>query len=134
MFLSFTAEIRGAQIHCTLTSQKNIEHPVFCFSLMAPPDVVSGGTLIHSDGSYGEVQLPDLGAGTTHHFVLRYANPTYEPKNRAWLPLGAYLRCDEEIIELPPLPAGVEDQTPGPIPPIRAEPPRGSPCSCPPSG
>ena len=84
---SFTAEIRGTQIHCTLTPTEDFERPVFCFSLMAPPEVVSGGTLIRTDGSYGEVQLPDLKAGETHHFVLRYANPTYAPKNRAWLPL-----------------------------------------------
>ncbi len=116
---SFTAEIRGAQIHCALTPTRDFEHPVFCFSLMAPPDVVSGGTLIRTDGSYGEVQLPDLKAGTTHHFVLRYADPTYAPRNRAWLPLGAYLRCGEELVELPKLPAGVADQAPGPRPPIK---------------
>ena len=77
----FLAEIRGAEIHCSITSDKSLDAPVFCFSLMAPPEVVSGGSLIRTDGGYGEVQLPDIKAGMTHHFILRYANPTHKPKN-----------------------------------------------------
>ena len=93
----FLAEIRGAEIHCSITSDGLLDAPVFCFSLMAPPEVVSGGSLIRTDGGYGEVQLPDIKAGMTHHFILRYANPTYKPKNRAWLPLGAYLRAEDFV-------------------------------------
>ena len=115
----FLAEIRGAEIHCSITSDKPLDAPVFCFSLMAPPEVVSGGSLIRTDGGYGEVQLPDIKAGMTHHFILRYANPTHKPKNRAWLPLGAYLRCGEDIVELPKLPAGVTTPAPGPCPQVK---------------
>jgi len=115
----FLAEIRGVEIHCSITSDGPLDAPIFCFSLMAPPEVVSGGTLIRSDGGYGEVQLPDIKAGMTHHFILRYANPTYTPKNRAWLPLGAYLRCGEDIVELPKLPAGVITRAPRPCPQVK---------------
>ncbi len=106
---TFTAEIRGAEIHCEITSERDLSAPVFCFSLMAPPAAVSGGTLVRSDGSYGEVQLPSLSADVAHRFVLRYAHPDYTPVNRAWLPLGAYLRSEGNIVELPKLPAGVAD-------------------------
>ena len=121
----FLAEIRGAEMHCSITSDGPLNAPIFCFSLMAPPEVVSGGTLIRTDGGYGEVQLPDIKAGMTHHFILRYANPTYKPKNRAWLPLGAYLRCGEDIVELPKLPAGVTTPAPGPCPRMPASSRRG---------
>ena len=115
----FSAEIFGNQIHCLITSEEGLKAPIFCFSLMAPPAVVSGGILIWKEGSYGEVKLPDIKAGMTHHFILCYANPTYKPKNRAWLPLGAYLRCGEDIIKLPKLPAGVTNRAPGLCPPVK---------------
>ena len=111
----FSAEIIGNQIHCSVTSATLLIDPIFCFSLMAPPAVESGGILIREDGGYGEVKLPDLKAGLPHEFILCYADPTYKPRNRAWLPLGAYLRCGEDIIELPKLPAGVATRAPVPF-------------------
>ncbi len=104
---TFTAHIDGATIACTLTPGRAIAAPVLCFSLMAPPAVLSGGTLIRSVGGYGEVQLPDLIAGQTHHLTLAHENPDFRPVNRAWLPLGAYLRSGDTIIPLPSGPAGV---------------------------
>ena len=114
----FTAEIRGKDILCEVTSDRDLHDPVFCFSLMAPPAVTSGGTMLRSDGSYGEVQLPTLAAGTPHTFTLRYANPHYAPVNRAWLPLGAYLRCKDAIIDFPHQRAGVTPVAPPPPPTI----------------
>lgn len=36
----FLAEIRGVEIHCSITSDGPLDAPIFCFSLMAPPEVV----------------------------------------------------------------------------------------------
>ena len=63
--------------------------------------------MLKTDASYGELQLPDLVAGQPHDFTLAYAVKGYAPKNRAWLPLGAYLRTADGTIALDPLPAGV---------------------------
>ena len=103
----FEASIDGALIRCTITSAADMESPVFCFSLLTTPAVVSGGDLVRRLGGYAEVQLPNLKSGEPHTLVLCYENPDYRPVNRAWLPLGAYLRCNGRTYELPPLPAGV---------------------------
>ena len=91
-----------------VTAESTLEDVVFCCSLMAEPDIVSGGQRIHRLGGYGEFALPDLAAGRTHSFVLRYANPDYSPRNRAWLPLGPYLRHAGGTIGLSPGPSGAK--------------------------
>ncbi|WP_373355967.1 beta-N-acetylhexosaminidase [Pseudoroseicyclus sp. CXY001] len=108
----FTARIDADTIRCEITASEPLAAPVFCFSLMAPGAVVSGGTLIRSLGSWCEVALPDLAPGRPHEVVLRYAGG-FSPKNRAWLPLGPYLRHAGGITPLPPGPAGVR---PAPAP------------------
>lgn len=114
MTLTFTARIEGAEIHCQIGSAAAISAPVFCFSLMAAPEVVRGGTLIRSLAGYGEVLLPDLAPGVPHDLVLRHASRDYGPRNRAWLPLGAYLRTQGGCLPLPALPAGVQEFAPAP--------------------
>ncbi|WP_231592456.1 beta-N-acetylhexosaminidase [Pelagovum pacificum] len=91
---------------------------------MAPAKVVRGGTLVQAVASYHEVELPDLVPGTGHEIVLQHLGG-FRPANRAWLPLGAYLRAEGEIIELPALPAGVTqgDLPPGEMPDLRIVPP-----------
>ena len=101
MNLNFSARIEGAQIVCDIGSDTQLTAPVLCFSLMAAPRVVSGGVLQRRLAGYGEVALPDIGAGQTHRLVLTYDNPDYSPKNRAWLPLGAYLRMGKTAHPLP---------------------------------
>jgi len=109
MTLTFDAVIDAETIVCTICSDTALAAPVFCFSLMAAPAVVSGGTLLRSLAGYGEVELPDLAAGAPHVVVLRHANPRFAPTNRAWLPLGGYLRlADGSTLALPKLPAGVQ--------------------------
>lgn len=115
MTLHFDAVINGKDILCSITSSAALPSPVFCFSLMAPPMVADGGTLIRSVGGYGEVQLPNLAPGVPHVLTLRHANTQYRPTNRAWLPLGGYLRLSDGTCRpLPVLPAGIMAQTPPP--------------------
>jgi len=113
MNLTFDARLNDAVIDCTITSDVALVAPVLCFSLMAPPRVVAGGEMIRSEAGYAEVRLPDLVAGVPHAVTLGHANPTFKPGNRAWLPLGAYLRmADGTTVPLPAGPAGVLDTEP----------------------
>jgi hexosaminidase len=116
--LEFSARIDGALIRCEVTSDQPVIAPVFCFSLMAPARVVAGGTLIRQVAGYSEVRLPDLAPGQPAQIVLSHANPDFRPANRAWLPLGGYLRHADGIDILPPLPAGVTPTLPRPAPPF----------------
>lgn len=102
MSLSFSARIDGRQIRCLIGTDRALAAPVFCFSLMAEPAVVSGGTLVRRVAGYAEVALPDLAAGARHAVVLEHAHPDFRPRNRAWLPLGAYLRVGRDCLPLPP--------------------------------
>lgn len=112
MTLTFQARIEGEEIHCEIGSDTALSAPIFCFSLMAAPRVVSGGRLIRQLAGYGEVQLPDLTAGVPHHLVLAYQAEGHRPVNRAWLPLGAYLRVGRECLALPDLREGVFTDVP----------------------
>jgi len=105
MTLTFSARIEGRRIRCEIGTDHALTAPVFCFSLMAAPAVVSGGTLVRRVAGYAEVALPDLAAGCAHEVVLEHADPHYHPRNRAWLPLGAYLRVGRECL---PLPSGAD--------------------------
>ena len=112
--LTFSARIDGTEIHCDIGSDTALSAPIFCFSLMAAPRVISGGTLVHRLAGFAEVLLPDIAAGFNHRVVLAYDSPGFQPRNRAWLPLGAYLRVGKTCLPLPPgTPLGV---LPGPEP------------------
>ncbi len=108
MSLRFSAHAEGNEIHCRIGSDLALSAPVFCFSLLAPVRVVTGGVLSRSVAGYAEVALPDLAAGEDLTVVVAYADPAFRPVNRAWLPLGAYLRTKDGPLPLPPLPAGVQ--------------------------
>ena len=73
MSQSFSARIDGRQIRCLIGADRALTAPVLCFSLMAPPAVVSGGTLLRRVAGYAEVALPDLAAGAVHEVVLEHA-------------------------------------------------------------
>ena len=106
--LTFTTRIEGSEIHCEIGSDTALSAPTFCFSLMAAPRVISGGVLVHRLAGFAEVLLPDIAAGATHRVVLAYDNPGFQPRNRAWLPLGAYLKIGKTCHPLPPgTPQGV---------------------------
>lgn len=117
MILDFTARIDGPLIRCLLGSDCDLTAPVWCFSMVAPAEVVSGGTMIRAVAGYCEVQLPDLVADHLHEVVLRYANADFAPANRAWLPLGGYLRRETGICTpLPTTDQGVHVGTDQPLP------------------
>lgn len=107
--MKFDARIDGPLIRCTLTSDRDLHGPVFCFSGMAPSISHDGYSRLKSVGGYCEIQLPDIENSQTLEFSIAYDNPDFAPANRAWLPLGAYLRCDGDTLALPQLlPVGVE--------------------------
>ncbi|MCF2870669.1 beta-N-acetylhexosaminidase [Octadecabacter sp. G9-8] len=103
--MHYDCRIEGDLLVCTLTPDRTLRGAVFCCSGMAPMAPVLGGTLARSLGSYTEIALPDLAADAPHVFHLRYTGG-YTPANRAWMPLGPYLRDGEDIVVLPPTPAG----------------------------
>ena len=111
MNLTFEAHIVGREIHVEIGSDTALSAPIFCFSLMAKPEVISGGTLIKTVAGFAEVALPDLQAGVPLRLVLAHADPHFSPRNRAWLPLGPYLRVGGKTLALPALPAGVLGDT-----------------------
>ena len=102
--MQFDCQIEGAEMVCAITTDVPLRDVEFCCSGMAPLDCVAGGRTIASLGSQIEVALPDLAAQTPHKLTLSYRG--YSPANRAWLPLGPYLRHADGITPLPALPAG----------------------------
>lgn len=123
---TFDARIDGRNIVCTITTPINLCRPVLCFSLLAPASVISGGTIARRVGGYTEIQLSDLTAGEPRGLVVAYAAPEYRPVNRAWLPLGAYLRVGNQTFALPAIPAGLADSVaarPAPYDGLRLVPP-----------
>ena len=106
--MKFDARIDGSAILCSLTPDRDIANPIFCYSIMAPSVSCDGFERIKSVGGYTELQLPDLTEGKAFEFKVAYENPEFAPANRAWLPLGSYLRSGDTIINLPVIqPAGV---------------------------
>ncbi|MCB1358909.1 MAG: family 20 glycosylhydrolase [Maritimibacter sp.] len=101
MTARFDVQLKGTQIHCTITVDTSLRQPVFCFSLMLPVQVISGGTAGRALGGHIEVKLPDLVAGRPHLVVVSYRRKRTVPFNRAWLPLGPYLRHADGILRLP---------------------------------
>ena len=117
MTLTFTARIDGNEIACEIGSDVALVAPTMCFSLMAPARVVSGGTLVRRVAGYAEVSLPDILPGQAAALRLAHENAGFRPINRAWLPLGAYLRVAGKTMSLPALPQGVhipQDDRPAP--------------------
>jgi len=114
MTLSFDARIVGAELHCEIGSDAAISAPVFCCSNYVPSLVVSGGTLVRTVAGYTEVALPNIPAGGSVRFVMAYQQTGYTPKNRAWLPLGPYLRTKAGPVPLPSMQAGVRVDLPPP--------------------
>ena len=106
MTATFDVRADGRRIRCVLTTAKPLAGPVLCFSLMAPAKVVSGGKLLDSLGGHVQIALPDLRPGKPHIVTVEHRNRIFAPANRAWLPLGPYIRHRHGILELPPAEPG----------------------------
>ena len=118
MTLTFEVRIVGREIRCEVGSDVAIAAPVFCCSNFVPSDVLRGGALVRSVAGYTEVALPNIPAGGKVAFVMAYREPGFRPRNRAWWPLGAYLRTRAGLMELPQVETGVR---------VNAAPPRVAP-------
>lgn len=114
MNLTFDARIVGTEIHCEIGSDTAISAPIFCCSNYVPSRVVSGGVLVRTVAGYTEVALPDIPKGGMVQFVMAYVEPGFAPKNRAWLPLGPYLRTKAGPVPLPGTETGVRVDLPPP--------------------
>jgi hexosaminidase len=107
--MQFTCEVIDGAMHCRVTADRALRGPVFVCSGMGPLRCLSGGEVVRSLGSTLEVAIPDLEPGGQHLLVLGYASGQ-APANRAWLPLGPYLRHDGGTVRLPTAYTG-----PGPV-------------------
>ncbi len=115
--MDYTCRLDGAKIICTITSDRDLAAPIFCFSGMAPMTATKGGKRIGGMGSFTEIALPDLKAGQPHEVAIEYTHG-HKAANRAWLPLGPYLRVGHDVIALPYQPKGCVPPTlpdPGPF-------------------
>ena len=106
MSVVFDCWISGHQIKAKLQLPFAVTSGVLCFSLMAPFRVISGGTMVKELGGYGEISIPDMAAGDVVELTLEHVIARHKPANRAWIPLGPYLRHDGGITELPVGPSG----------------------------
>jgi hexosaminidase len=117
---SFSAEITATgTIKCRLETASGtaLTRPEFCFSLMVPGRVLLGGELIESDGGFCVVRLNGvLTAATPLEFEIAHEDSSFVAGNRAWLPLGTYLRhADGSCEPVAPLPAGILEPHPLPL-------------------
>lgn len=106
LVIAFETAIAGGEITARFTPSADVAAPIWCFSLLAPGRVISGGHWVTGTGGYCEIALPDLVAGQTHQVQIAY-DGDFIPKNRAWLPLGSYFRLTGgACFALPPMPQG----------------------------
>lgn len=85
-------------ILCRLTTAA--QHPAknvrFCFSLLDRCQVIRGGTITNSLGGFCEIELADeLAARHPADLEIAYVGHGHKVMNRAWLPLGAYLKFED---------------------------------------
>ncbi len=98
--MDYDCALNGKDLVCTITPDRDLARPLFCFSGMAPFTAIAGGQRVYGLGSYTEIALPDLRVGAPHQVVLNYV-AGHNPANRAWMPIGPLLRCNREVIPLP---------------------------------
>jgi len=99
-------------ISCSLRTSDDTElrNPVLCFSLLDAPQIISGVEILESLGGFCALRL----TGTLSKDRPLYFKVAYPERhgvkivNRAWLPLGAYIRgSDGSNHDVPTGPAGV---------------------------
>lgn len=120
--MKLRAACADSTVTVTLEPQTEIAASVLCLSFIGGVDVVSGGHQSRKVGGYVEVELGRLFAGQPHEVIFEYEEHLREaPKNRAWLPISAYLRSGQAIIPCELEHLGVDlnraDARPKPNPP-----------------
>ncbi|WP_371168975.1 beta-N-acetylhexosaminidase [Aliiroseovarius sp. 2305UL8-7] len=98
--MQYTCRIEHGKIIATLTPDRDLTAPILCFSGIGPMTVTAGGIPVGGLGSFTEVALPDLTAGAPHNVTIEYTHG-HSAKNRAWLPIGPYLKVDGDAVPLP---------------------------------
>lgn len=94
----------GGEIECRLdVSAAGADGAVLCLSMIAPVAKARSAEIVSATGPYLEIRpsVP-LEAGSAARFALAYP-PGFRAANRAWLPIGAYLRHPDgraEAVEL----------------------------------
>ena len=89
----------GLTLIVRIRVHKAVSAPVWCFSLIGPAQIVSGGTLVSQTGGYFEVLLPDLNPDEIHQVIIEYPADT-KGINRAWHPMGSHLRLDNALFPI----------------------------------
>lgn len=97
---SIETTVENDRLISQITMDSDCDAPVWQFSLMAPADVLSGGTLLKRTGGFMEVALPPIAANTPHQVVLRHLGPPPKAINRAWFPTGSVIATDNSIVQL----------------------------------
>ncbi|MEP3296203.1 MAG: family 20 glycosylhydrolase [Pseudoruegeria sp.] len=105
--MEYSCQLSKGQLLCTIIPDRDINDGLFCCSGMAPMQVLYGGKAIRTIGSYTEIALPPLTANQPHLITIIYADG-HLAANRAWMPLGPYLKFGTDIIPLDSGPLGVK--------------------------
>lgn len=94
----------SGEIECRLAvTGEGAAGAILCLSMIAPVAKARGAEILAATGPYLEIRPADpLEAGTAARFALAYPSG-FRAANRAWLPIGAYLRHPDgraEAVEL----------------------------------
>ncbi len=114
--LRLSSVITGdGNIRCELYSQLShrITQPLLCFSLLAPAIGVCNCEVVSHTGGFTELRLKEaLQPGKKITFVIGYREPEFKAANRAWLPLGCYLKNNDEIFPVATAAGGLPRESP----------------------
>ena len=97
--MDFDCRLDGRTIRCTLVPSRDLSAPLLVASFIGPTPITTGGTLERQTGGLSEIRLPDLAAGTRHEIAFEATGWEEMPVNRAFLPLGAWLRLADEMFD-----------------------------------
>ena len=99
MIAQIDVSATGLTLIVRISVHKVVSDPVWCFSLIGPALIVSGGSLVSQTGGYFEVLLPDLNPNEVHQVIIEYPADT-KGINRAWHPMGSYFRLDNALFPI----------------------------------
>lgn len=92
MNIQLKTTIDGNNVVCDLVPDTDVSDATWCFSLMSVGQVIEGGIQRNRVGGYLEVDLPPLRRNQSHRVVIKYVGDATYTTNRAWGPLGNFLK------------------------------------------